>query len=60
MPYRFQVRVCVNTTTKEHKWKDVHPNNEQQPYEYETRAEAEKMAYICYGNDPTIVRVVKI
>ncbi len=60
MKYRFQVRVLIDARTKEHAWKDVHASGAPTPYEYTTRAEAERMAYICYGNDPTIVRVVEV
>lgn len=56
MKYRMQV--CLDKGTKDERWSDVHPIGGR-PYEYETRAEAENMARICYG-DPTICRVVEV
>jgi hypothetical protein len=60
MKYRFQVLLETRVNgvpVKE--WKDVHPTGGQ-PYEYDTRREAEDMARMCYGNDPSIVRVREV
>jgi hypothetical protein len=57
MHYRFQVRLDVGKKTE--RWEDVHPVGGA-PYQYATRAEAENMARICYGNDPAIVRVREV
>ena len=59
MAYRFQVLIESNTIPPRKEWKDVHPTGGK-PYEYDTNREAEHMAYICYGNDPSIVRVVEV
>ena len=59
MAYRFQVYIETDQRLKKMEWKDVHPTGGQ-PYEYDTKEEAERMAYICYGNDPSIVRVVEV
>jgi hypothetical protein len=57
--YRFQV--CLDRGTDKERWEDVYPHGSGgQPYEYDTWAEAEKMAYICYGRDPQIVRVREV
>jgi hypothetical protein len=56
MRYRFQV--CLDKGMKTERWADVHPAGKpDQPYEYETLAQAEDMARICYGNDHSIVRI---
>lgn len=56
MQYRFQV--CLDKGKKSERWEDVHPAGKpDQPYEYETRDEAERMARICYGDDASIVRI---
>jgi len=57
MKYRFQV--CLDKGTDKERWADVRPAGGA-PYEYATRDEAERMAYICYGNDHTIARVVEL
>ena len=57
MTYRFQV--CLDKGTKTERWADVHPVGGK-PYEYATRKEADNAAYVCYGNDHTIVRVVEV
>lgn len=61
MAYGFQVLV-TELNSEGHKvyvWKDVHPTGGQS-YRYASRAEAEKMARICYGGDPSLVRVVEV
>jgi hypothetical protein len=55
--FRFQVHLDAGKPTD--RWEDVRPTGGQ-PYEYPTREEAEKNAYICYGKDPSIVRVVEV
>lgn len=40
-------------------WRDVRPTGGQ-PYRYETREEAERMARFCYDVDPSVVRVVEV
>jgi len=57
MKYRFQVHLDRGTKTE--RWADVHPTGGP-AYEYATRKEAEDMAYICYGQDHAIVRVVEV
>ena len=57
MTYRFQV--CLDKGTKHERWSDVRPTGGP-PYEYATKEEAEDMARICYGRDPTIVRVYEV
>jgi len=39
-------------------WVHLRPSSGD-PYQWKTRAEAEQAAYMCYGNDPDIVRVVE-
>jgi hypothetical protein len=59
MKYRFQVHLDVGRINE--RWEYVHPNGRQnEPYTYVTRREAEDMARMCYGNDPSLVRVVEI
>jgi hypothetical protein len=57
MMYRFQV--CLAKGTKDERWEDVHPKGGP-AYEYVTREGAEDMARICYGTDPSLVRVVEV
>lgn len=55
--FRFQVLLDKGMITE--RWADVRPAGGK-PYEYDTRAEAENMARVCYGNDPAIVRVSEV
>ncbi len=57
--YGFQVHLEVIRDGKPvMEWRDVHPANGE-PYRYATRGEAEGMARMCYGNDPSVVRVIE-
>jgi hypothetical protein len=57
--YRFQV--CLDKGTDKERWADVHPAGKpDQPYTYDTRQEAEDMARICYGIDPSGSRVREV
>jgi hypothetical protein len=53
--YRFQV--CLDKGTKNERWEYVHPVGGP-PYEYDSKVEAERMARICYGDNPSDVRTV--
>jgi len=55
--YRFEV--CIDKGTERERWADVRPSGGE-PYEYPTHEEAERMANLCYGRDPSIVRVRKV
>lgn len=59
--YRFQV--CLNKGTDKERWSTVCPTFNGKvglPYEYNTYDEAKDMARMCYGNDPSLVRVVEV
>lgn len=60
MKYGFDVFAFVGKKNGKdiYEWKAVHPTGGQ-PYRYDTREEAERMARICYGSDPSIVRVTE-
>lgn len=61
MEYGIEVRVFVRKEQGAdiYEWRDMRPTGGK-PYRYATRREAENMAYICYGNDPSICRVVEV
>ena len=43
--FKMQVKMKVNDS--EWEWRDVHPTGGK-PYQYETKAEADKMLDMCY------------
>jgi len=63
MKYGLQVKVNI---AGKFEWRDIRPSNdprfrsvESEPYRFADRGEAERMARICYGGDPDIVRIVE-
>ena len=59
MTTKYEFQVCLDRGTDKERWHSVRPSSGQ-PYQYDTRDEAEQMARICYGTDPSIVRVVEV
>ena len=54
---KYLVQILLDRGKKTERWEYVHPTGGQ-PYEYETREEAEKASRLSYDTNPTIVRVV--
>ena len=47
--YIIQVQI-VDPTTREASWVSIKASRSNDPYEYDTREEAEKMLRMCYGH----------
>jgi len=56
--YKIMIRVFNNKTNKWN-WKPSRCTDGR-VYEYETKEEAEKMVYICYGRDTEDVKIVNL
>jgi hypothetical protein len=48
MKYQMQIKI-VDPTTREAHWVIIKGSHLKEPYEYDTRAEAESMLRMCYG-----------
>ena len=57
-----QVKIEDRKNKNEHVWVSVKGSSLPEPYEYDTREEAERMLRICYGGDVSNdrLRVVEV
>lgn len=59
-PIKYGLEVHVRAKDNTMEWVRMRPTGSDEPYVWDTHEKAERMAYICFGNNPAIIRVVEV